>query len=154
MAQNVTLTPEERDATGFTHKVIITAADVAALTSGTAVAIFPVYGGAATLPAGTYLAGSAWNVTTAFTFSSGDTGTLVAIVGDGGDTDRYVVSTTVKTAGPLVGPSTTREFIYTSADTIDAIFTAATQAITLVDAGVIEIYLKVCDLNALQRATK
>ena len=54
----------------------------------------------------------------------------------------------------MAGTAATKAFLYTAANTIDVIFTAGVEAITLLTAGKVEFYLAVADLNALQRATK
>jgi hypothetical protein len=135
---------------GFTHQVILDFTGVALMTSGSAQAIFPGNAlGAATvtLPAGTRVERCAVNVATAFTFAPG---TLVAVVGDGSDTDRYFASTDIKTAAWTENAGTTKPFISTAADTIDIIVTAGAGALTSVTAGSLEIYFSLSDLNGLR----
>jgi hypothetical protein len=137
---------------GFTHQIILDYTGVAVMTSGTLQAIFPANALAAatvTIPAGTRVERCAINVATAFTFAPG---TLVAIIGDDGDDDRYLTSTTLKTAAwtETVPATTTTPYIYNAANTIDIIVTAGAGALTSVTAGSLEIYLKISDLNALR----
>ena len=161
MPKLIQLSPSSQQNTGFTHKSIFNAADVAALTSGTAYSVLPqknaagtwvvvASASAATVPAGTLVEKVALRVTTAFA-SAGNTITLVAIVGDGGDTSRYFASTSLKTAGYPVSPPLKVPLLYVTADTIDIIFTAAVEAITLLTAGEVEVYLALRDLDALSR---
>jgi hypothetical protein len=149
----LTITPfaeQETARHGFTHKIVVDYTGVAVMTSGTAQAIFP--GNALGAATSTFAAGyrverAVVNVATAFTFTPG---TLVAIIGDGGDDDRYFASTTIKTAGWLENAVTTKPYTYGSADTIDLIVTAGAGALTSVAAGSLEIYLAITDLAALR----
>ena len=121
--------PNESRIAGFSHIFRLTAADVAQLTSGVAQAVIPPnLLGAATsvIPAGMVIRRIAPCVVTAFTFSGGDTGTLVYTLGDGGTPTRFVISVTLKTAG--WGTTQNLGYTYPVADTIDIIVTAATQA--------------------------
>lgn len=135
---------------GFTHQVILDYTGVATMTSGTAQAIFPgnALGVATvTVPAGFRVERCAINVATAFAFAPG---TLVAVVGDGSDTDRYFASTDIKTAAWTENTASTKPYIYNAADTIDIIVTAGAGALTSVTAGSLEIYFKMSDLNGLR----
>jgi hypothetical protein len=129
---------------GFTHKCVLSYTDIAALTSGAAASIFPGFNGSATFPAGTRVSACAVHVSTACTFSPG---TLVAIVGDGSDTDRFFTSTDMKTAAWAENGLTTKPYTYNAADTIDIIFTAGAGALTSVTAGEVIVYLNIEDLS-------
>ena len=149
MAQIIPLTAEEASMTGFTHVTKIKAADIAALTSGTAYSVFPTYATAATKTK-MLVKEVAVYVKTAFTFSGGDTGTLVMKVGDGTTTDAYVAaSSDLKTAAWLPGANTTNKV--PAGDIINFTPTAATQAITLVNAGEVHIYMQLVDGAALAK---
>jgi len=143
--------PFEQRAQGFTHIYRLTAAEVATLTSGTAQSAVPINTLALpttlTIPAGMVVRRVIPRVVTAFAFSGANDGTLVYILGDGGSTNRFVASVTLKTAAWGVGYA--GSWTYTAADTIDIIITAATQAITLVNAGQLDLYLELQDATGL-----
>lgn len=164
MPKLIQCSPQVEQSLGFTHKVVFNYVDVAALTSGTAYSIIPqknattgvltvtAAASATTLPAGTIVKQCAVRVTTAFA-SAANTITLVAIIGDGGDTARYFASTTLKTAGYPISPTLKMPLLYIVADTVDIIFTAGVEAITLLTAGEVEVYLEIRDLDPLNRPT-
>lgn len=109
MAKIVSLTALEAASCGFTHKITIDYADMAALTSATAYSIYPAYNSTAT---DTYLLvkDAAVYVETAFNAfqSDGTTAvTLVATVGDGSTANAFIASTSLKTAGWIKGAQTT-----------------------------------------------
>jgi len=158
----ILLSPEVEQALGFTHKLVLNYADVIALTSGTAYSFLPVRSAAGvlsietaaaattagrTIAAGVRVTNSGVRVTTAFV----GTGTLVMIVGDGGDTARYAPSTTL-TSAAYFASTLKMPYLYTTADTIDFIITAGTD-ITTFTAGEVEIYLGIQDLAALNKPT-
>ncbi len=143
---------------GFTHKIVLNYVDVKALTSGTAYSVLPersaagvlsvvAAASAGTLAAGTVVKQAAVRVTTAFA-SAANTITLVMIMGDGGDTARYAASTTLKTAA-YFGMTLKMPLLYTTADTVDIIITAGVEAITVLTAGEVEIYLELRTLDGL-----
>lgn len=140
---------------GLTHKLILTSADLILLTSGSAYSIFPnssralvLAASATTLPAGTLVKQAYGRVITAFA-STANTITLVAILGDGNNTARYLASTTLKTVAYLA-PTLLNPLLYTVADTIDLIFTAGVEAITLLTAGEVEFYFEIFDAGTLR----
>ena len=140
------LSYEEAIFKGFTHKITIPYTDLTGLTSGNAYSIFPALNAATTIPAGSRVSACAVNVSTAFVFSPG---TLVAIIGDGGDTDRYFASTTIKTAGYTENTPTTKPYTYGTADTIDIIVTAGAGALSSITAGSLDVFLRVEDLSTV-----
>lgn len=147
--QIIPLTTQESANALFTHKVIITAADVATLTSGSAASIYPGFNGSTNGPAGLMVNNIAWRVVTAFTFSPG---TLVFSVGDGGDAARFIAaSTDLKTAAFGAGAITKFPYVYASADTIDITVTAGAGALTSATAGELHIYFKMVSLATLDR---
>lgn len=143
--------PFEQRVAGFTHIFRLGFADVATLTSGTAQGVVPpntlALPTTLVIPAGSVVRRVIPRVVTAFAFSGADNGTLVYILGDGGSTNRFVASVTLKTAGWGVGYA--GAWTYTADDTIDIIITAATQAITLVNAGQLDLYLEIQDASGL-----
>jgi hypothetical protein len=150
--QIVPLTQEEAAGSGQTHKIIVTAADVAALTSGTAASLYPGFNGAVTFDAGLLADNFTWRVKTAFTFSGANNGTLTFQVGDGGDAARFIAADTdLKTAAFGAGAITKYPYVYNAADTIDITVTAAVQAIGLVNAGELHIYCRLSSIAQLDR---
>lgn len=150
MAKLIELAQNYENSRGLTHKLVMGFADVAALTSGTAYSVFPTSArvlptaaAGATLPVGTIVKQFYSRVTTAFA-SVANTITLVEIVGDGGDTARYQASTTLKTVAYRI-PTLKMPFLYTVADTVDVIYTAGVEAITLLTAGEVEYYFELFD---------
>lgn len=152
--QNIKLSPAYNYSRGLTHKIILTYSDIVAMTSGTAYAIPGTSSTIATaaaqvsaspLVAGTLVKQCYIEVVTAFS----GTGTLVAIVGDGGDTARYIASTTLKTAA-WIQPTLKEPYQYTAADTIDIVVTAGTD-ITTFTAGEMHIYLEIFDPAGLRK---
>ena len=151
MAKWVTLAPDYQENRGLTHKLILTYADVVLMTSGTAYSIIPnssramvTAAAATTLPAGTMVKQAYGKITTAFV----GTGTLVAILGDGGDTDRLIASQDLKTAAFMPPRLALLPNMFTAADTIDITVTAGTD-ITTFTAGEVEFYFEIFDPVAL-----
>lgn len=141
------LAQEEVVMTGWTHKFVIPYTDIAAETSAAAFELLPKLSSSSpTLPAGTQVLRAAAYVSTAFVFSPG---TLVFEFGDGGDTDRFIASTSLKTAGWINGAKTTVPHIYSSADTIDLLVTAGAGALTSITAGELIIFAHLANLNDL-----
>jgi hypothetical protein len=139
-----------------THKIVIDAADVAALGSGTTgtLAIFPATG---TFPAGTTARFAGLNLKTPFDFSDAAINSLLIEVGDGGDTDRLLTQTQTALDGTeilyKVEGAVTQPYAYLVADTIDVLFTVAggaspTLAETTV--GEVEIYLHITSLRRVE----
>ena len=154
MAKYIALAQGVEQNRGMTHKLIIGSADVAALVSGTAFSIRPnssrvlvAAASADTNPAGWLVKQCYARVTTAFA-SPNNTITLVLICGDGGDTARYLASTTMKTVAFWV-PTLKTPFLYTVVDTVDITITAAVEAITVVNAGEMELYFEQFDPSTL-----
>ncbi len=140
-----------------THKVLIEAADVAALGSGTSAAlqILPTTG---TLPAGTVVRFAGLRLVTAFDASDAGINSLLVEIGDGVDPDRFLAQTQIAVDGTeiLWAAAGGLTFAYASADAIDATFTVAgggTPTLAEINAGAVEIYLHVrqlADLNVVQ----
>lgn len=145
----MTVTPlsyEERLNSGFTHKLVLPYTDFTGLTSASAVSLFPALNAATTIAAGVSISRCAINVSTAFTFAAG---TLVAVIGDGGDDDRYLTSTSLKTAGYTETPAATKPYTYGSADTVDIKITCGAGTPATIAAGELVVFLAVNDLTVL-----
>ncbi len=163
----IPLPSETQLRTGKTHKLIIDYRDIngtsattmtgqsqtfsAAWTSGTAQAVIPpqaLGASSITIPAGSQVAGSCVaNVTTAFASSGGAITSLTLSLGDGGSATRYLNAADLKTAGYVTGGTT--GYLYTAADTIDAVATISGQTIASLNAGEIEILLEIRPVNDL-----
>lgn len=148
------LSPRYNQNGGLTIKTILDYTDIAAMTSGSAYSLFtkPLAQGGipqlasvittvalGAMPAGMLIKQFYADVVTAFV----GTGTLVAIIGDGGDTARYLASVTLKTAAALQ-PTLKCPFRNTAIDTLDIIATAGTD-ITTFTAGEVHFYAELFD---------
>jgi hypothetical protein len=139
------LSHEEVLTSGYTHKITIPYTDIAVETSGTAFEIFPkLTTSTPTIPAGSVVTQAALLVTTAFTFAPG---TLAAELGDGGDVDRFVASSDIKTAAWYAGVPANIPHTYVAADTIDVEVTAGAGALTSVTAGELVVLLAIRNGN-------
>ena len=146
------LSSEERLNGGFTHRINITYADLTETAANTAQTIELI-----SLPAGSAVMQAAIRLVTPFEDVS-DTGlnTTTLIVGDDGDTDRFIASVELNDNASEVyyklAPvgTTTSPHVYTAANTVDAVFgSMAAKALNDIDAGEINIYLTIADLTKL-----
>ena len=148
------LSPRYNQNGGLTIKCILDYTDVALMTSGSVYSLFTrplVQGGIPQLasavttvalganPAGLLVKQFYADVVTAFV----GTGTLVHIVGDDGDTARFMASVTLKTAAALQ-PTLKTPYRYTAVNTIDIAITAGTD-ITTFTAGEVHFYAELFD---------
>ena len=138
MAKLQTLAPTDALFAAFTHKLILRAADVIALTKATAYAVFPVYNASNTFPAGTRILDSFVDVETA---GANGANTLTLSVGDGSSGTRFISAVDLKTATRYTGSST--DYVYTAADTVDITVGTDATDLTAVTALVAHIYLRV-----------
>lgn len=152
MAQIIPLVALEAANSGFTHKVIIKAADMAALTSATAYSIYPGYNGSST-QANLLVKDCAVFVKTAFNAfqSDGTTAVTLAItVGDGSTANAFIASTSIKTAGWIKGAQTTS--LIPASDIIKFTPTfGASGDPTKTSAGEMHIFLQIVDGDDLTR---
>jgi len=137
---------------GFNTKIILTAADLATWTSGTAQAVLPGNGlglSSSTIPAGTRMSGNALvRVTTAFTSSGGAITSLGLSLGDGNSATRFINAADLKTTGYKVGTET--GLLYLVADTIDATATIVGQTMASLNAGQVEILCNLVPVSDLE----
>lgn len=148
--QAIPLVLDEAAYSEFTQKVVITYADVIQAVSGAAISLLPGFNEATTFGAGQYVYAVFWKVVTPFAFSGANNGTLVWTVGDAGSANRYVASTDLKGSVTYqVGTIANYPYVYTAASQITATFTAATQAINLLNAGEVHLYLGIAPMNLL-----
>jgi hypothetical protein len=160
------LPTETVNLTGWTHKINLTYADLAAATgaSGTEVnlQLLPDVSVSTTsvVPAGTIVEKAAFNLKTAFDASDSAINSLLITVGDSGVAARFIASTQLAVDGTEIlwyaSPHNTTTLPYAYADTaaIKAYFTVAgggNPTMAELNAGELEIYLKVHDLNELEK---
>lgn len=139
----LSLNAVERRETGFTHKVSLTYADLTAAAGSQAVQIFPKTGN---LPAGIVAWKAAFRLVT--NFSGGAASALTMSVGDGGSATALLAAVSVLNgATPVAYKAGAPVKAYTSADNIQATFTATGANLNTLTAGEIEIYLELRDLN-------
>jgi hypothetical protein len=127
--KSVMLSPTDQNFHLATHKLIIDAADIAALGAATTgvIALVPTTG---TFPAGTTFRFAGLHLVTAFDFSdTGITSLLVEVGITGGDTDKYLTSTQIAVDGTeviyKVEGAVTQPDSENTADSVDALFTVA-----------------------------
>jgi hypothetical protein len=110
-----------------THKVIIKAADVAALAADAAV--LPIIPASGTFPAGTVARFAGMKLVTAFDSSDAAINSLTIQIGDGGTANRLLTATELHVDGTevlyKVEGAVTQPYAYLVADAIDATLTAA-----------------------------
>jgi hypothetical protein len=140
------LNVNERAATGFTHRINITHEDLTETTANTAqtIAIF-------TVAAGDVVNDAALAVSTAFEDASDNAyNALAIVVGDGDDTDQYIVSTEVNKNGTEIlyrACAVDAQLAYTAADTVDIVFPAmADKSLSNIDVGELDVFLSVIKL--------
>lgn len=135
-----TLGLEERVGLGASHKITLTNADLTGTTSGTAQTIALL-----SLGVGQKVTRAKVDLETEFT--GGALTALTCTVGDGGDVDRFVASASLLTgATPItVKDGTGTACLYDTADTVDAVITPTSAAVSAATAGKLNIYLLIED---------
>ena len=135
----------EEQARGFSHKFTINYSDCNSGTVSTDTDTVTL----GVLPSLWVVNGAGANVTTAWT---GSTGTYAMVVGTTTTTNAFIASTSVKTAGWLVGsvsPAALTNATATASKNIVAIFTdTVAGAATSNTAGVVDVYLNIIDLTS------
>lgn len=135
---------------GFNHRFVITASDLTESTDNTAQDITLI-----TLPAGTVVKQAAYFLKTPMADDSDSAlNTTTLIVGDSGDTDRYINSSELNVNGTevIAGASDGSKVphAYATATAVVAKFgSMAAKDLASVDVGEISIYLETADLTAL-----
>ena len=130
-----------------------------ATTAGTALSVAPATtsgalpaagtSGTDTLPIGTAVSLVAMIVDTAFT--GGAISAMVVKVGDGNSTNRFLANTSCFTTTNAVGTIANQPFVYTTADTVDAIFTSTTANLNALTAGSLRLFFRLDDQSQLPR---
>jgi hypothetical protein len=157
--QVIPLAPEDAMFGLATHKVVITAAMLAGLGAGATLTLqlFPAQTpsqfAAGTAPTGTNPVGliarfAGMHLVTAFDFSDSSINSLLAEIGDGGDTDRLMTQKQLAVDGTEVlewaEAATTQPYAYPIVDTIDLLLTAAgggDPTVQEATSGEVEFYL-------------
>ena len=141
------LSSEERFQGGFTHRAVLTYADLTETAANTAQTI-AIYSAAV----GQAVAKAATRLVTEFEDAS-DTAfnTTTLIVGDDGSTNRFIASQELNANGTVVtykGNANTTPYVYVTANTVDAVFgSMAAKALNDIDTGEVHILLEVIDLT-------
>lgn len=145
----IVLPGETRALDGFNRKLVLTYLDLLTWTSGVAQAVVPVNAfGVTTItnPATCVIGRVLMRVVTAFASSGGVITTLTFSLGDGGSATRFLNAVDLKTAAYTAGASQTNGiFLYTTADTVDAVATITGQTMASLNAGQIEIAFELLD---------
>jgi len=143
------LPAETKSATGFSHKAIVTVADITESTADTdqTIALLSV-------AAGDVVEKAAYKLVTAFSDASDAALNDTKVqVGDGADTDRFIAATQVNVNGTEVlyaANANTTSYAYTAADTVDLLVESMTaKSLSDLDAGEIHVYLAVTKLSDL-----
>jgi hypothetical protein len=123
MATYTKLSADETTVSGMTHKLVITYTDLLTLTSGTAYSVLPRFNAATTIPAQTRILDCYVRIDTAF--AKTDTNATTILVGDGGDTGRFIASTSILSGVGIQGVQSKMPYSYLVADTVDIIVTVA-----------------------------
>lgn len=146
------LCEEERSASGFTHRIKLTYADLTETGTNTAQTIALL-----TVPAGSLVTRVATRLVTAFENSADAAfNATTLIIGDGGSTNRFLTSQELNKNGTevLVKAGTGTLYGYETADTIDAVFgSMSAKALNDLDTGEVWIFLQVQDLDNLINET-
>jgi hypothetical protein len=145
--QIIPLVLEEAAYSGFTHKLVLTSADIILLTSGTAASIYPTFNTAVQFPAGTYIFDAVAVVKTAF---AGQAGTLTFGVTDTATNAIIASGTSLITAGYVASYNLTKPQLETAAAQL-LITVTSQNAIAGWTAGELHIYVALADLATLDR---
>jgi len=151
--KTILLSTEEQLATGATHLVICTHADLTETATATAQTLEPF-----ATAVGNVLELKGMKLVTPFK-DSGDNAnnTCGLTVGDGGSGNRYLASTEINANGTYVSyaPGTGTRYAYTAAGAFDVTFGAPTTGKTLkaFDTGELHLFVRVTDLAAASVAT-
>lgn len=144
--QIIPLTLEEAAYSGFTQKLILTAADIVLLTSGTGASVYPNFNVATLFPAGTYITDAVAVVKTAF---AGQTGTLTFSITDTATNSIIAAGTNLLVAGFAAGCNLTKPVLEPAAQFL--ITVTSQNAITGWTSGELHVYLAITDMATLDR---
>jgi len=152
MAIRVTPLPDNPH---FQYKANIKYSDLVTLGGAATTVVIPIIDA----PVGLVVLQCALNLITAFDASDASINSLLAEVGDDGDTDRFLSQTECAVDGTevlaKVMPNSvdTMPYAYLVANAIDIKFTVAgggSPLLSELTSGEVEVYLQVCDLNQFE----
>lgn len=150
--QIVPLTTQEAGNSGFTHQMILLAADLAALTSATAYSIYPAYNSSAT-KTNLVVGDVVCHVKTAFNAFQSDGTTAVTLtlqIGDGSTANLFMAATDIKTAGPIANANTSLKVPAGNIIKITPTWGASGDP-TKTSAGEARIYMQIVDAGLLAK---
>lgn len=151
----LTLTPYERQFWGASHKIIATYADfTGTATTVHAAQIFPASG---TVPAGTQIAFKGLNLITGFDASDTSQNSATLVIGTAAAGTTFLASTELAEDGTEIDykATSTHPYAYTNTGSVVATLTVAGGANPTcpeLNAGKVELYFAIQDLNDLDRA--
>ena len=135
---------------GFNHRIVVDHTDLTNSTNNTTQSLTLI-----TLPAGTVVKSAAYFLKTPFELSTNTSFDLTTvIVGDSGDTDRYINSSELNENGTevlyAVNDASKLPFVTTASTAVNAVFTPkAANNLAQLDTGEIHIYLATADVTTL-----
>lgn len=135
---------------GFNHRFVIKAEDLTEASDNTAQDVTLI-----TLPAGTVVKSCAYYLKTPLADASDSAfNSTAVIVGDSGDTDRYINSSQLNVNGTeviyAVNDTAKLPFVTTASTEVKANFASmASKALEDIDTGEVWIYLETADLTSL-----
>lgn len=134
---------------GYTHKVILTHDDLTAAATSQTIAIL-------TVPTGTVVEKVGVRLLTEFDDAAGaGNGSVTDLnlsIGDDGSTTRWVNASEISVQGTAVAYLTSATaYVYLADNTVDAIFAATGANVSTLNAGEVEISLRVVSLIDLSR---
>lgn len=144
----IKLLAEETRESGFTHKAVITHADLTETATGTAQVLAPI-----NVVNGSMVTKVAARLDTAFK-NTGDAAfnTTAITVGDGGSANRFLASMELNENGTeiLAKEGTGTLFVYTATDTVDVTFNSQTgKALNDLNTGKVTVFFSVVKLGDL-----
>lgn len=142
----IPLTPQEKLSTGYTHKIIVTNADIPDAASGTksTLKIFPR--GAAVLPIGTAVRRAGWAVPTSF--AGGSLSAMTVSLGDGSSDTALVAAGSVLTGQtPITYKEAAPAKVYLATDVLNAVFTPTGDKANAATGGELDVFLDIVDLS-------
>lgn len=135
---------------GFNHRIVVDHTDLTTSANNTTQSLTLI-----TLPAGTVVKSAAYWLKTPFKLSTNSSFDLTTmIVGDSGDTDRYIDSSELNENGTEVVYAVNNEgklpSVTTASTAVNAVFTPkAANNLAQLDTGEIHIYLETADVTTL-----
>lgn len=134
---------ETRAATGFTHKINLTFADLTTAGLSQAINLLPVLSGWLILRA-------AYRLRT--NFSGGAATSLTASLGDAGSATRFLAAQSIwGAATPIAAAGSNTFFAYTGAENFRITFTSVGANLNTITAGSIDVYVAAVELSLMDQ---